>query len=117
MVRHDRSRSAEDIIAIGQDLLAAKEQLLHGQFGEWLTAEFDMTQMTAVRFMQVAQRFGDKSNKLLDFNPSILYALAAPTAEDVADEVIERVTSGEVAPTVAEVKHAIAEAMAAKALV
>jgi hypothetical protein len=37
-----------------------------------------MTDTTAVRFMQVAERFGDKSANLADLKPSVLCALAAP---------------------------------------
>jgi hypothetical protein len=51
-------RTAEDVIAIGQDLLAVKEELEHGQFQDWLKAEFDMSYPTANNFMNVAKRFG-----------------------------------------------------------
>ena len=103
-------RSAEDIIAIGQDLIAAKEQLAHGQFQPWVSAEFEMSQPTALNFMRVAERFGDKFVNITNISATVLYALAAPSTPDA---VIERVTSGEVAPTVSEVKRAIAEAKAA----
>ena len=46
--------------------------------------------------MNVAEQFGDKSNKLLLLNASALYALSAPsTPETVRTEIIERVESGE----------------------
>ncbi len=111
-VRMRLKRSAEDIIAIGQELTAAKVRLPHGQFGVWLVAEFEMTDQTARRFMQVAERFGGKSNIMLDFSPTVLYQLAAPSTPE---SVVQAVTSGEVAPNVADVKRAIAEAKEAKA--
>jgi len=34
-------RIAQDVIDIGQKLIEAKEQLEHGQFGDWLRTEFN----------------------------------------------------------------------------
>src|SRR5437899_13084922 len=53
-------RTAEDIIATGEDFLEVKGDLDHGQFKDWLKAEFDMSYDTAINFMQVAKKFGDK---------------------------------------------------------
>lgn len=89
-------RAASDIIDIGQKLIEVKAQLGHGRFYGWLGAEFDWTPMTASRFMNVAERF--KSNKLLDLNfaPSALYLLAAPSTPDsVRIEAIDRAAQGE----------------------
>ena len=107
-------RTAEDIVAIGQDLIATKERLGHGRFGEWIAAEFDMSDMTAKRLMQVADRFG-KSNILFDFKPSILYSLAAPsTPDEVVGKVIEAKQAGE-SVTTADVKKWKEEAQIARA--
>lgn len=89
-------RSAQDIIDIGQKLIEVKARLGHGHFGGWLESEFSWTQMTATRFMNVAETF--KFNNLLDLEiaPSALYALAAPsTPEPVRAEAIERAQAGE----------------------
>lgn len=72
-IRLRMRRTAEDIIEIGRDLITIKKALPHGQFGEWLRSEFEMTEMTAQRFMQVTERFGGKSNIMLDFKPTVLY--------------------------------------------
>ncbi len=85
-------RTADGIIKIGLNLIAVKEHLPHGQFLPWLKAEFDMTEMSAVRYMQVARRFG-KSNIVLDFPATVLYALAAPST---SDEIVKKVQSGEI---------------------
>jgi hypothetical protein len=94
-IRLRMKRTVEDIIEIGQELLAVKDALPHGQFGEWLKLEFEMTEMTAQRFMQVADRFGGKTNKLLDFKPSVLYLLAAPsTPDEVVKKAIDVADAG-----------------------
>src|SRR5262249_62154822 len=40
-------RTIEDIIAVGNELLAVNEALPHGQFIPWLGAEFGWTKQTA----------------------------------------------------------------------
>ena len=96
-------RTAEDVIAIGQDLLAVKERLAHGQFLGWITSEFGMAERSAQNFMQVARRFGDKSAIIADLAPTILYELAAPSTHD---DVIERVTSGQLPATLPAIREA-----------
>ncbi|SRR6266487_3820059 len=96
-------RTAEDVIAIGQDLIAVKAHLGHGQFQNWIQAEFEMSYTASLRFMQVAKKFGDKNTKLVFLPPSVLYELAAPSTPDV---VIEMVESGQIEPTVPAIREA-----------
>ncbi|HZU03387.1 MAG TPA: DUF3102 domain-containing protein [Ktedonobacteraceae bacterium] len=89
-------RTAEDIIAIGLDLLEVKHELGHGLFQKWLKAEFDLSESAATKFMQVASRFGgevDKSVKITSLPATVLYTLAAPSTPD---EVVQRVLAGEI---------------------
>ena len=71
-------RSAEDIIAIGLDLVEAKTTIGHGNFLPWIEAEFQMSDQTARRFMDVARVYAGKSNIVLNLDPTALYELAAP---------------------------------------
>ena len=98
-------RTAQGIIQIGLNLIAVKQRLPHGQFLPWLKAEFEMSEPQAVRCMQVARRFGGetKSFTMMDFSPTILYALAAPSTSDA---VVERVLSGEMEATLVSIKAA-----------
>lgn len=89
-------RTAEDIIEIGKELIIAKDKCGHGNFETWLQAEFDMTDRSARRFIQVAETFGDKTDIVSVFNATALYALSAPsTPEEVRTEVLQRVENGE----------------------
>ncbi len=95
-IRMLMKRTAQGIVEIGQRLIEVKEKLGHGKFEDWLEAEFDWTQMTATRFMNVAKQF--KSHNLLDWSvaPSALYILAAPsTSKAVREEAIARAQAGE----------------------
>src|SRR5918912_824865 len=84
-IRQTVKRTIEDIIEIGNELLAVKEALEHGQFGAWLRAEFGWTDRTARNFMGVAEQFGSKTETISDLiEPTAAYLLAAPSASDEA---------------------------------
>ncbi len=104
-IRLRLKRSSEDIIEIGKDLAEVKKRLNHGQFGFWLENEFEMTDRTARNFIRVAKRFGDKSEIISDFKPTILCELAAPSTPDaVVEKAVEAAKSGG-GVTVADVKQ------------
>lgn len=89
-------RAASDIIEIGQKLIEVKARLGHGNWESWLACEFDWTDQTARRFMQVAKAFGNEKQQIVAFAPSALYLLAAPsTPESARIEAIARAEEGE----------------------
>lgn len=96
-------RAAEDVIAIGQDLIEVKLHLGHGQFLSWLQAEFEMTDRHARNFMNVASRFSSKSEIISDLPVTVIYALAAPSTPDT---VIEMVATGQIEPTLPAIREA-----------
>lgn len=50
-----------------------------------------MSESSALRFKRVAERFGDQSVTMTAIQPTVLYALAAPsTPDDLVEEVTER---------------------------
>lgn len=72
------------IIEIGFELIAAKKQVGHGSWSDWLQKEFAWTRRTAERLMAVAERFG-KCDNVVAFQPSTLQAmLALPEGEEQA---------------------------------
>lgn len=105
-IRQAVKRTLEDIIAVGNDLLAVKETLPHGQFTPWLRAEFGWTERTARNFMAVAEQFGPKKEIISDLriDPTAAYLLAAPSAPDEAREAaVKLAEEGErVTPKVAK---------------
>lgn len=79
-------RTAQNLVAIGEKLQTVKAQLPHGQWEAWLHAEFDWSPSSALKLMQVAQRF--KSVNLTDvrIDVSSLYLLSAPSTPAAAAE-------------------------------
>lgn len=90
-------RSAQDIVDIGGKLIEVKEELGHGKFVMWLSAEFNWSESAARKFMQVHRRF--KTVKFTDLNiaTSALYLLASnSTSVAVRQEALERAMQGEI---------------------
>ncbi len=97
-LRSTVQKTIEDIIVVGQELLAVKESVGHGHFGAWVRAEFGWTERTAQNFMSVAERFGANPKLISDLTiqPTAAYLLAAPSAPDEArQQAIERAEAGE----------------------
>jgi hypothetical protein len=96
---------------IGNDLLAAKMALPHGQFHPWPRAEFGWPEQTAWNFRAVAEHIG-KSAKFADLpvQPSAAYLLAAPAVpNEPRQAAVEKADVGQEI-TVATAKKIMAEA-------
>ena len=90
-------RTSQDMVDIGRYLIEVKDRLGYGNFYPWLDVEFGWGSRTAVRFMRVAERFGQIDN-LSDLNilSTALYVLSAPsTPVEATAEAIERAKQGE----------------------
>ena len=72
-------RTASNLIEIGQKLHEVKKLLGHGHFGQWLKTEFNWSVATATKMMQASQRFKNVNFTNLNFSPSAIYLLAAPS--------------------------------------
>lgn len=110
-IRQQVRSTLESAIKIGEELVAVKEALPHGQFLPWLRAEFGWAERTARNFMAVAEQFG-KSAIIADLpiQPTAAYLLAAPAVPDEAREVaIEKAKAGEEI-TVSAAKEIVAQA-------
>jgi len=89
-------QTLESIIAVGQKLLEVKERLVHGQWMDWLDAEFGWTDRTALNYMRVATHFETETISDLDIAASALYLLTAPsTPQEARQEAISRAQAGE----------------------
>lgn len=89
-------RTAQDIIEIGQKLVDVKQQLGHGNFRNWLKAEFDLSLSAATKFMQVYEQFKNVNFTQLNVAISALYLLAAPsTSSNARQEALARANEGE----------------------
>ena len=110
-IRQKVKKTLESIIEVGNDLVAVKEALPHGQFGPWLRAEFGWGERMAQNFMAVAGAFGPKTEIIADLaiQPTAAYLLAAPSAPDEARQAaLERAEAGEQITT-AVAKEILAE--------
>ena len=81
------------IIEIGHELIAAKKEIGHGGWSDWLKNEFEWTQQTANRFMRVAERFG-KLNNVVQFKSSTLQAMLLLPLGDEENFIEAQVSAG-----------------------
>lgn len=89
-------RTAQNIVLIGEKLQAVKEALGHGAWEDWLRQEFDWHATTALRMMQVSERFKSCNVQDLKIDVSALYVLSAPsTPSAAADEAMVLAAQGE----------------------
>jgi hypothetical protein len=104
-----KRRMRDAVIEVGAVLARIKDRLPHGQFGEWLSAEFGMTERTAQNYMAAAA-LAAKYETVSVLPAGSLYLLAAPsTPEPARHAVIERLGRGE-APSAKAIKTLIADA-------
>ena len=108
-----KDRIQTSIVDVGNDLLVMKEKLGHGRFGQWIDAEF----VNSVRYAEDcmnAARCAAKYAITTYMPPTILVALASPSADpDVVKEVLDDVKAGK-GPTTADVKERLSKAREAQ---
>ncbi len=95
---------------IGHHLMRVKAALPHGQFGKWAEQELSIKPRAATNYMLAADWLRGKPETLADLPPTIIYALASPTApQDIVHDVLARVETGSpLIPSVIRHKLAIA---------
>ena len=85
------------IIEVGRELIAAKAEVGHGGWLDWIEGEFGWSERTAENYMLVARKFASVADfSGLTIDATALYALAAPSVpQRLRDEAIERAAAGE----------------------
>jgi hypothetical protein len=95
-IRQTLVRTTGAVIEAGRDLLAAKDQLDHGQFRAWIESEFRMNIRTAQQYMSVARLAEGSKNEIVSFlSPTTARLLARKsTPTEVRDKVLELTADG-----------------------
>ncbi len=75
------------VVDIGQELLAMKALLPHGQFLPWVES-FGLERRTATNYMQVAAEFGAEWATVSHLPTGIIYKLAAPSTPPAVREAV-----------------------------
>ena len=123
-----RRTALSGAIEIGRRLTEAKELLQHGEWGDWLKREFEFSQSTAARLMQLFREYGADQGSLFGAetkyatlqNISVSNALrliAIPDEEReefAAEHDIEHKSAREVEELIRQKKEADARAAAAE---
>lgn len=87
------NQTAQNIIEIGKELTAAKAEVPHGEWQNWLADNFSLSKSTANNFMRCAERFGNFQTSG-NLNPSQMVEMLALPAEDTEKFIEEKVAQG-----------------------
>ncbi|MBQ6131610.1 MAG: DUF3102 domain-containing protein, partial [Selenomonadaceae bacterium] len=82
------------VIAIGFELLAAKKEIGHGGWANWLRTQFSWSERTARNFMNIAARFGNRQ-VFSTLQPSTLIELLALPKGDEEPFIEAQAEAGE----------------------
>lgn len=83
-IKFQAEKARQAILAIGKELTEVKQRLPHGQFGDWLSQEFSMSDRMARHLMQVYEVYGTKSETVSVLSDSALILLAGPSVPEAA---------------------------------
>lgn len=107
-IKRQEQQVRAGILLVGQRLSQVKRLLPHGQFSDWCEQEFDLSQRTAQRMMQVAEVFAGKNDTVSFLSDSVLYQIAAPsTPEPARAQVLAEAQAAGTSPTKARVQEII----------
>lgn len=94
-IKNYLGKTAQNIIEVGKRLTQAKSLVQHGEWRSWLENNFTLDERTAQRFMQISERFSDKSVDVDVFKPSQLTEmLALPNAEETKNFIEQKAAEG-----------------------
>lgn len=100
-------RAQNSILEIGKQLAMVKAKLDHGQWGDWLHAEFSLTDRSAQRYMQAFETFGNKPDANLLTSSALMLLSGDTTPEPAREEAIQQAKQTGKSPTKTEVKEII----------
>lgn len=81
-IRQLQANIQHGIIEIGFELIAAKKDIGHGNWTEWLKSEFNWSIRTAQNFMALAERFGNTKTFSLLPTSTLIKMLALPEGDE-----------------------------------
>lgn len=103
-----KDQTAQNIIEIGKRLIEVKENLPHGEFGNYLKEKVEFSRQTANRFMSVATQFSN-SSAMSNLGSTKLFLLAGLDEEDrqelIQENNVEDMTTRELEQAVKEKKE------------
>lgn len=103
-----KEQTSQNIIEIGRTLIEVKENIGHGNFGEYLKNEVEFSHYTANRFMKIALEFSN-STAMCNLNSTKLFLLAGLDEENrqeiMQENNVEDMTTRELEQAVREKKE------------
>lgn len=104
-------QTAQNIIEVGKRLIQAKSLVNHGHWQNWLEKNFQLSQASATRFMNCAERFGNLTTLQGLKSSQMIALLSLPSAEETEKFIAEKAAEGKAVAemTIKELREEIAE--------
>lgn len=83
----------QNIIEIGKELTAAKAEVPHGEWQNWLKDNFNLKVRSAQTFMAIAERFSNTQTSAY-LNPSQMVEMLSLPAEETEKFIEEKAAAG-----------------------
>lgn len=83
-------QTAQNIIEVGKRLIQAKSLVNHGHWQNWLEKNFQLSQASATRFMNCAERFGNLATLQSLKSSQMIALLSLPSAEETEKFIAEK---------------------------
>lgn len=93
-IKHYLNQISQNVIEIGKRLIQAKSFVQHGHWQQWLQNNFQLSQNTAGRFMQVAERFSNSATSQNLNQSQMIALLSLPDAEETKKFIEQKATEG-----------------------
>ena len=93
-IKHYLNQISQNVIEIGKRLIQAKSFVQHGHWQQWLQNNFQLSQNTAGRFMQVAERFSNSATSQSLNQSQMIALLSLPDAEETKKFIEQKATEG-----------------------
>lgn len=93
-IKFHLKQASQSIIEVGKRLTQAKSLIKHGEWQTWLENNFQLSQNTAGRFMQVAKRFSNSATSQNLNQSQMIALLSLPSAEETKKFIEQKDTEG-----------------------
>ena len=93
-IKFHLGQMAGHAVEIGKLLIEAKEQVGHGEWGNWLAENFNLKRQSAQNFMNIANRFGGNYQSIGNLGTTQMIAMLALPAGEEENFIAEKAAGG-----------------------
>ena len=90
LIRERGKELLSGIVYVGEQLFRVKEILDHGQWGDWLQFQFNMSTSTAENYMNAYKAVTKYPELWVGYDPTVLYLFTRTLSDSAARAIVDR---------------------------